>query len=127
MEINYTALMPEIVLSVAGILLMLLIPFTPQAKQIRLGYLALAGFALAFVSVLAQWGETDLAFFNMVFQDNFGQFSRLVFLFSGSIICLISMHYLERERLLKAEYFPLLLFATVGIRRCVAPDRNWVR
>jgi NADH-quinone oxidoreductase subunit N len=115
MEINYTALMPEIVLSVAGILLMLLIPFTPQAKQIRLGYLAVAGFALAFVSVLAQWGETDLAFFNMVFQDNFGQFSRLVFLFSGGIICLISMHYLEREKLLKAEYFPLLLFATVGM------------
>ena len=94
---------------------MLLIPFTPQAKQIRLGYLAMAGFTLAFVSVLAQWGETDLAFFNMVFQDNFGQFSRLIFLFSGGIICLISMLYLEREKLLKAEYFSLLLFATVGM------------
>lgn len=94
---------------------MLLIPFTPRSKQISLGYLAFAGFSLAFACVLAQWGETDLAFFNMVFQDNFGQFSRLVFLFSGGVICLISMNYLERDGFLKAEYFSLLLFSTVGM------------
>jgi len=115
MEINYTAVLPEIILSITGILLMLLIPFSPERKQIRLGYLALAGFALAFASVLSQWGETDLTFSNMVFQDNFGQFSRSLFLFSGGIICVISMHYLERDRFLKAEYFSLLLFATVGM------------
>jgi NADH-quinone oxidoreductase subunit N len=51
----------------------------------------------------------------MVFQDDFGQFSRALFLFSGGIICLISMPYLERDRFLKAEYFSLLLFATMGM------------
>lgn len=51
----------------------------------------------------------------MVFQDNFGQFSRSLFLFAGSVICVISMHYLERDRFLKAEYFSLLLFATMGM------------
>lgn len=115
MEINYVALLPEIILSVAGILLMLLIPFTPEEKQTRLGYLALAGFALALVSVLTQWGERDLTFFNMVFQDDFGQFSKALFLFSGGIICLVSIAYLERDRFLKAEYFSLLLFATMGM------------
>jgi len=115
MEINFTAILPEIILSVAGILVMLLIPFTPSDRQISLGYLALAGFGLALMSVLVQWGEGGLTFFDMVFQDSLAQFSRLLFLFAAGVICAVSIHYLERDRFLKAEYFPLLLFATVGM------------
>ena len=33
MDINYTALIPEIILSVTGIILMLLIPFVPRESQ----------------------------------------------------------------------------------------------
>ena len=43
MEINYLALLPEIILALTGILLMVLIPFTPFEKQARLGFLALVG------------------------------------------------------------------------------------
>ncbi|UCF38271.1 MAG: NADH-quinone oxidoreductase subunit N [Acidobacteriota bacterium] len=113
--LNYSALSPEIILSVAGILLMLLIPFVKREKQAKLGYLSLVGIAAAMVAVIAQWGQSDLTFFDMVFQDNFANFAKLLFLFAVAAIIATSIQYLERDSLYKAEYFSLLLFATVGM------------
>jgi len=116
MDINYTALLPEIILSVAGIILMLLIPFVPRESQPKLGYVGLVGILLALCALVLQWGgERGLAFFNMVFQDDFANFSKLIFLLSVGTITATSMHYLAQDRLLKAEYFSLLLFSTVGM------------
>ena len=84
MDINYTALLPEIILSVSGIVLMLLIPFVPRESQPKLGYVGLVGILLAFCALVLQWeGERGLAFFDMVFQDNFANFSKLLFLLTG--------------------------------------------
>lgn len=115
MEINYTALLPEISLSLMGILIMLLTPFIPKARQNQLGYLAQVGMALAFICVVMEWGQRDLALFDMIFQDSFGQFCKMFFLFVSSVIIFISMNYLEQEKLFHGEFFALLLFATVGM------------
>ncbi|HUV14581.1 MAG TPA: NADH-quinone oxidoreductase subunit N [Acidobacteriota bacterium] len=116
MDINYTALLPEIILSVAGIVLMLLIPFVPRESQPKLGYVGLVGILIALCALVLQWGgERSLAFFDMVFQDDFANFSKLIFLLSVGAITATSIHYLEQDRLLKGEYFSLLLFSTVGM------------
>ncbi|MEE8461638.1 MAG: proton-conducting transporter membrane subunit, partial [Acidobacteriota bacterium] len=115
MDINYTAVLPEIILSLVGICIMLLIPFIPRQRQTHLGYLALAGIVLAFFGVALGWGQTDLAFFEMIFQDDFGQFCKIFFLFVTTVILLVSMNYLEQEKLFQGEFFALLLFATVGM------------
>jgi NADH-quinone oxidoreductase subunit N len=115
MDINLAAILPEIILSVTGIALMLLIPYIRLERQTHLGYLALAGVAVALVSATYQWGQSDLAFFDMVFLDTFSSFGKILFLLSVGAIILTSIHYLEQERLLRAEYFSLLLFATVGM------------
>ncbi len=115
MDINYFAVLPEIILSVVGIVLMVLIPFIRRESQAKLGYLALAGLALALVTTVLQWGQKDLALFGMVFQDNFAQFSRVVFFLSVGAIVTASISYLEQDRLDRAEYFSLLLFAAVGM------------
>jgi NADH-quinone oxidoreductase subunit N len=116
MDINFTALLPEIILSVAGIVLMLLIPFVTPENQPKLGYVGLVGVLLALCALVVKWGEgPGSAFFGMVFQDSFADFSKLLFLFSVGTIITISMNYLEQDRLLKAEYFSLLLFSAVGM------------
>ncbi len=115
MEINYTALLPEIILSLMGILIMLLSPFIPKAHQNHLGYLAQVGMVLAFICVVMEWGQRDLALFDMIFQDSFGQFCKMFFLFVSSVTLLISINYLEQEKLFHGEFFALLLFATVGM------------
>ncbi len=55
MDINYTGILPEIILSLVGISIMLLIPFLPRERQTHLGYLALAGLVLAFFGVAMGW------------------------------------------------------------------------
>jgi len=114
-DINYTGVLPEIILSLVGIWIMLLTPFFPRERQTHLGYLALAGLVLAFLGVGLGWGQTDLAFFDMIFQDDFGQFCKIFSLFVSTVILLISMNYLEQEKLFQGEFFALLLFATVGM------------
>ena len=115
MEINYLAVLPEIILAVVGIVLMVIIPFTRRENQPKLGYLALVGLVLAVIATVLQWGRSDVAFFGMVFQDNFTQFSRIVFFLSIGTIVTASISYLEQDRLERAEYFSLLLFAAVGM------------
>ena len=115
MDINYTALLPEIILSLMGILIVLLIPFVPRERQTHLGYVALAALVLACFGVAMGRDQTDLAFFEMIFQDDFGQFCKIFFLFVSTVILLISMNYLEQEKLFQGEFFALLLFATVGM------------
>lgn len=115
MDINYVAVFPEIVLAVTGIVLMVLIPFVSRERQARLGYLALAGVIVAMIAAAVQWGARDVAFFEMVFQDNFTHFSRVLILFAVGSVVTVSIYYLEMDQLLRAEYFSLLLFGAMGM------------
>lgn len=115
MNLNYTHLLPEIILSLTGIMIMLVIPFVSRNQQVRLGYPTLAGICLAFLVLILEWNQTGPAFFGMVLQDPFSQFCKALFLFSTAAIVLITMTYLKQENLAVGELYPLLLFATVGM------------
>ncbi len=115
MSLNTIALLPEILLAVAGILLMLAIPVLPSRHQVRLGYAASLILAAALVVALLQWGDHGPAFFGMVSMDPLGGGARILFLVSSATVALISVSYLKREQLRHGEYFPLLLMATVGM------------
>ena len=115
MRVNTSLLLPEILLAAAGVLLMLAIPFLPSRQQVRLGYAASSILAAALAVVLLQWGHGGPAFFGMVIVDPLGGAGRILFLVSSAAVALISVSYLEREKLRHGEYFPLLLMATVGM------------
>ena len=115
MDLNYSALLPEIILSLTGIVIMLVVPVVSRERQVSLAYPALAGIALASLSLVLQWNQTGLAFFEMVFQDPFAQFCKVLFLFATAAIVLMAMNYLSQEDLEEGEFYALLLFATVGM------------
>ena len=85
-NLNYSALLPEIILSVTGIMIMLVIPFVSRDRQVQLGYPTLAGIAVAFLSLVASWDQRGMAFFEMVFQDPFALFLKVLFLFTTARI-----------------------------------------
>ncbi len=118
-DLNYSALLPEIILSLTGIMIMLVIPFVPTARHVSLGYPALAGIAVAFLSLVATratWDQRGEAFFyGMVFQDPFALFLKVLFLFATAALVLIAMNYLDQEDRAQGEFYALLLFATVGM------------
>ena len=115
MDINYLAVLPEIILSLFGMAIMLAAVIVPVRNQRFLGYVALIGILLAIVSASLFFNPAAPTFFGMIFQDGFGLFCRLLFLFSSGSVALLAINYLDREKLPHAEFFALLLFATVGM------------
>ncbi|HXK61291.1 MAG TPA: NADH-quinone oxidoreductase subunit N, partial [Acidobacteriota bacterium] len=113
MDINYLALLPEIILSLFGVLVMLAVPFAPAKMQTRLAYPALLGLLLAGAAALAF--PVSAVQEGMLFHDQFGTFCKLLFFFSSSAVVLVSISYLDGMGLRKGEFYALVLFATVGM------------
>ncbi|HSR68067.1 MAG TPA: NADH-quinone oxidoreductase subunit N [Acidobacteriota bacterium] len=116
MEINYAAILPEIILSLTGILVMLLVPSVRKDGQKRLGWLSVGGIAAALAAAGWQLGTSSgAAFSGMIVQDEFGTVTRLLLLLVSGLIAASAIPYLRREGILQGEFFCLLLFATVGM------------
>jgi NADH-quinone oxidoreductase subunit N len=122
-DINLQLLLPELTLSVTGILVMLVDAFTRRAGgRWATGVLSLAGLAATAFATLWLWsggqGVTNGRDFNgMIAVDPTPmRFSfTLVFLIVTALTILISMIWVEWEGLPAGELHTLLLFATVGM------------
>jgi NADH-quinone oxidoreductase subunit N len=114
--INYLPLLPQLILIIAGMVIMLLEPFTAPANKSRLGQIAVVATATAAYSLKFQWGDrTRGLFFGMFVVDNFSIFFQWLFLVITGITVLISLRFNERESTNRGEYYALLLFACSGM------------
>jgi NADH-quinone oxidoreductase subunit N len=110
-------ILPEIVLTVTGVLVMLIEPLIGEKKSRRsLGLLAILGTlgALA-ASVYQLYIPAGTAFFGTVQSDAFSVFFHLVI---GSIVLvtlLISLDYFAGHTSYVGEYYALILFGAVGM------------
>lgn len=113
--INYRAILPELVLTITGIIVMMLEAFSP-AKKTRDGVVTLAGLALAAGVTLSLWGDGPLtAYSNMIVVDRFRLFFTLVIILATTLTVFVSWSFLDEEQIAPGEYFALLLFAAVGM------------
>jgi NADH-quinone oxidoreductase subunit N len=113
------ALLPEILLSTAALLVLLVVSWRHStAADSRLaGWLSLMGVVATAIALGALWfydvQPDGLA--QMVALDPFRYAASLLALIAAGGTILISITYLERERLLAPEYYPLILLATAGM------------
>jgi NADH-quinone oxidoreductase subunit N len=113
------ALLPEIVLSGWALIVLLVVSWRHEgARDSRLaGWLSFAGVVLSGAALAALWvNDTQpdgLA--QMVALDAFRYGAAAIALVSAGATILLSLGYLERERLLAPEYYPLVLFAAAGM------------
>jgi NADH-quinone oxidoreductase subunit N len=105
-------ILPELILTVAGTLIMVFEPLT-QRKAL-LGKFALAALALALWGALAAFGNPGPAFRDMLVIDGFATFFRILVIAVGALAILSSYQYLRRERADSGEYYALVLFSVVG-------------
>ena len=114
-----TALLPEIVLTGWGLLLLLVVAARHRtAGDLRLaGWITLAALISTAGVVGWLWGSHAHAagIATMIAVDDFRFVTDWVFLGTAALTVLLSFVYLEREQLLAPEYYVLLLFATVGM------------
>ncbi len=113
---DYVRILPEIVLSVFGIIVMLLEPLLDeQTGQKVLGLIALVG---ALAGIGATWlmaQSPGLAFWNMVQVDGFSVFFHVLVIAIAAVVILSSYEYMSVQRIRAGEYYALILFGTVGM------------
>jgi len=119
-DVNFGLIMPEIIVSIAGVLVMLVDAFTRRSDQKwATGGISLAGLVAAAVACVWLWdggaGATQSAFNGMIVLDRMRLSFTFVFIVVAALTVLISMIWVEWENLPAGEFHSLLLFATVGM------------
>ena len=113
------ALLPEVLLCAWALVVLLVVSWRHRTvEDSRLaGWLSFAGVVLSGAGVAALWvnGATPDGLAQMVALDPFRFAAAAIALLSAGATILLSLGYLERERLLAPEYYPLVLFATAGM------------
>lgn len=115
---DYIRILPEIVLSIFGMIVMLLDPVLDERRSQRtLGGIALLGAIAALAATLYQaqvrfWG---LGFFDMVKVDAFSVFFHFVVIAVTILVILSSYEYMEVQQIRAGEYYGLILFGAVGM------------
>ena len=112
-QLNFSAIMPETVLSVVAMALLLINVVVKGKEKAYLGYLSLAGLVLSLFTV--PWGQKISGFGDMVLADNFSSFFTVIFILCAGLTILISDGYFKKEECNHGELYPIILFATVGM------------
>jgi NADH-quinone oxidoreductase subunit N len=111
---EYFRILPEIILTAAGVLIMFLeAVFRPAQKKI-FGPLTILALAAALVAAIAAAGDPGSAFSNMLIIDGFASFFRVLLIGVGILVVLSSTEYLSREHSTGGEYYALVLFSVLG-------------
>jgi NADH-quinone oxidoreductase subunit N len=111
---EYFRFLPEILLSLFGILIMLLEAVWSSRQKAALGTIALVGIAAAFAANASASLNPGAAFQSMIFIDGYGTFFRGLVLVVGFLCVMTSFSYLAREHAQSGEYYALILFSLVG-------------
>jgi NADH-quinone oxidoreductase subunit N len=113
--INFSVILPMIILSAVGIVIMVAEPFVSRSNASRLGWLGLIGVVAALFALLPMADNRGQWYSNLWIVDDYNVFFHVVFLLVAAITILTSLDFLARERINHAEYYALLLFATAGM------------
>ena len=108
-------ILPEIVLSIFGILVMVLEPFVAAAQKKLLGWMALLGVLAAATATVRTSFEPGLAFGGTIAADEFSIYFIYLFLLTAGLVILGSIDYLERNHAQHGEFYALVLLGTVGM------------
>jgi NADH-quinone oxidoreductase subunit N len=115
-SVDYIRILPEIVLSIFGIIVMMADPLLPeQAPKKPLGIIAIIGTLAGLAATAYQTGFYGNAFYNTIKVDTFSVFFHVVILLIALVVILTSLEYLEVQQIRSGEFYALALFGSVGM------------
>jgi NADH-quinone oxidoreductase subunit N len=115
--------LPEIILTIAGTLLLLLEAFKKDDdSRSVISTLAAIAIGVAMYGTVVAYQNPGTGFNGMIVSDGFAAFFRLVVLGVGLLTVLCSTAYLEREKSSTGEFYILLLFSLAG--QCLMAAAN---
>src|SRR6184192_1296781 len=114
--VEYVRILPELVLSIFGMVVMVVDPLIDERRNQRtLGNIALLGSLAAIVATLYQSQFPGPGFWNMVNVDTFSVFFHFLVTTVTAIVILTSYEYMEVQQIRAGEYYGLVLFGAVGM------------
>ncbi|HEV7476080.1 MAG TPA: NADH-quinone oxidoreductase subunit N [Pyrinomonadaceae bacterium] len=117
-DVNLWLILPELIICIAGVLVMLVDAFAKPTQRWITGGISLVGLAAAALGSTwlgLSWSGASQAFNGMIVLDELRLGFTFVFLVVSALTILISMVWVENERLPAGEFHSLLLFATAGM------------
>jgi NADH-quinone oxidoreductase subunit N len=118
-DINFGLILPEAIVCGVAVLVMLLDAFARPTQRWITGGISLAGLAAAAVACVLMWlnltGTPPRGFHGMIVLDEMRLSFTLIFLLVSALTILISMVWVENEKLPAGEFHSLLMFATAGM------------
>ena len=114
---NVSIILPELVVAIAGIVVMLYDSFFPR-DRVTSGIISLVGLAVSAFLLVSLWSSAPLgttSWNGMIAHDNLRLGFSIVFLIVTAMTILISTVWVEREDVPVGEYNALLMFATFGM------------
>ncbi len=121
-NVNLQAVLPEMIVGLAGILVVLYDAFFPRQRNVTAA-ISLAGLAAAAVALVSNWSAVPAVSWNgLIASDGLRSSFTLVFLFVTAVTVLISSVWTDREDVPVGEYHALLMFATFGMMFMASGD-----
>ncbi len=115
-------ILPEIILTVMGTLLMVLDPVLHRRSSNAFGHLSLAALLAALGGAIYACTQAGPAFGDMLIVDGFATFFRVLVIVVGILTILPSYRFLARQDAETSEYHALLLFSIAG--QCLMSAAN---
>jgi NADH-quinone oxidoreductase subunit N len=113
---DYARILPEIVLSIFGMIVMMLEPLIDESKsQKLLAGIAFVGALAALASVWFMAQNPGQGLWNMVQVDGFSIFFHVLIIGIVAVSILSSYEYMGVQRIRAGEYYALILFGAVGM------------
>jgi NADH-quinone oxidoreductase subunit N len=113
---DYIRILPEIVLSIFGMIVMALEPLLDEVTGQKL--LGLIAFVGTLAGIAATWFMAQapgFAFWNMIQVDGFSVFFHVLVIAIAAVVILSSYEYMAVQRIRAGEYYALILFGVVGM------------
>jgi NADH-quinone oxidoreductase subunit N len=114
--VDYIRILPELILSVFGIVVMVLDPLVDEEKsQKTLGLIAFVGTIAALLCTWYMAKFPGAGFFATVRVDSFSIFFTALVILIAAAVILSSFEYMATQRIRAGEYYALILFSVVGM------------
>lgn len=115
-DLSYVRILPEIVLTVWGLVVMFVEPLLPERGSHKsLGIFSFIGTLAAIAASFYQMNYPGSGWFNMIRVDEFSIFFHVLICSISAIVILASFEYLDTQKIRGGEYYALILFGTVGM------------
>lgn len=113
LNINFYAVMPEILVTALALIVLVLDLFIRKNKA-ALGWVSVIGL-ICILPFAAYTNEPYPVFGGTIIADSFSAFFNVIFIIAAIFTILISMDYLRKIGVDRGEYYHIILFATVGM------------